>query len=139
MLISSRARWVLLIGDVLALLLFVAGGQAEHDTANPDNPLLGLLATAIYYVPVWLVSAWLLGALPVGAVPARVFFARTLNAWLVAAPLATLVRALALGRVIIPVPFLLVTLGLGGAFVFAWRLVFSVVVLRRRAAASPAA
>jgi hypothetical protein len=139
MLISSRARWILLIGDVLALLLFVAGGQAEHDTANPDNPLLGLLATAIYYVPVWLVSAWLLGALPVGAVSARAFFARTLNAWLVAAPLATLVRALALGRAIIPVPFLLVTLGLGGTFVVAWRLGFAVIGMRRRAPAAPAA
>jgi hypothetical protein len=139
MLISSRARWVLLIGDVLVLLLFVAGGQAEHDTANPDNPLLGLLATAIYYVPVWLVSAWLLGALPLGTMSGRAFFARTLNAWLVAAPLATLVRALALGRAIIPVPFLLVTLGLGGVFVFAWRLVFALIVQRLRATALPAA
>ena len=134
--LSSRARWALLIGDVLVLLLFVAGGQREHDTANPDNPLLGLLATAVYYVPVWLLTAWLLDAFPVDAVAARVFFARTLNAWLVAAPLATLIRALALGRAVIPVPFLLVTLGLGGALLLGWRLVFSVIALRRHPAGS---
>ncbi len=133
MLLSTRARWALLLGDLLVLLLFVIAGKREHETLDAENPVLGIVVTALYYIPVWLVAAWLLGAYPRDAAGARALLARTLNAWLVAAPLATLVRAYALGRVIIPVPFLLVTLGLGGALLLGWRLVF-LWFARRRAA-----
>ncbi|MBI5877500.1 MAG: DUF3054 family protein [Chloroflexi bacterium] len=129
--LSSRARWALVIGDLIALLLFLAGGQAQHNTVNAENPLLGLLLLGSYYAPVWLVTAWLVNAYATEHAAARVFMARSLNAWLIAAPLATLARALLLGSAVIPVPFLLVTLGVGGAIVLGWRLLYGVVILRR--------
>jgi hypothetical protein len=47
-----------------------------------------------------------------------------LIAWRVAAPLGVLLRALVLGRDSIPVTFLIVVLGVGGAFVLGWRLAY---------------
>jgi len=129
--LSTRARWALVIGDVIAVLAFLLGGQAQHSTVNAENPLLGLLALGAYYVPVWLLAAWLLDAYPAAALPLRVFLARSLNAWLVAAPLATIVRSFGVGTAVIPVPFLLVTLGVGGAMVVGWRLLYGVLALRR--------
>jgi hypothetical protein len=79
----------------------------------------------LYYIPLWLAAAWLLGAYPRGNLSVRGLLARSLTAWLVAAPLATLVRALALGRVMIPAPFLLVTLTLPAALLLLWRLAFA--------------
>lgn len=122
--VSGRARLILLLGDLLVLLFFVAEGMREHETIDAGNPFLDVAVTALYYVPLWLAAAWLLGAYPRGNVSGRGLLARSLNAWLVAAPLATLVRAYALGRVIIPTPFLLVTLTLPAGLLLLWRLVF---------------
>lgn len=130
MALSMRARWALVIGDVVAVLAFLLGGQTQHSTVNAGNPLLGLLVLGAYYVPVWLLVAWLLDAYPPAALPLRDFLGRSLNAWLVAAPLATIVRSFGVGTAVIPVPFLLVTLGVGGAIVIGWRLLYGAVVLR---------
>jgi hypothetical protein len=115
---------VLLVGDALALFLFVYLGQREHETLDPARPLLGvLLQTAVFLLP-WLPAGWWLGAFRVEPLTFPAFFSRSLNAWLVAAPLALLLRAYLLDRAVIPTLFLLVTLGLGGAAVLGWRLLY---------------
>jgi hypothetical protein len=126
----KRSLWPtvsLITGDGLALLLFVYLGQREHETLDPARPLVGvMLQTAVFLLP-WLVAGWWLGAFTAGAgkeLSSPAFLSRTLNAWLVAAPLALLLRAFLLDRAVIPTLFLLVTLGLGGAALFTWRLLF---------------
>ncbi len=144
--------FILVAGDVLALLLFVAIGQRDHDIVNPENPVGGLLFSASVFILPWLVVGWLVGAFAIGGdksgdrdaagpINGRAIIWRALNAWLIAAPLAILLRAALFDRPIIPTLFMFVVMGLGGAFVMAWRLLFLLVVwrLQKRAPATKTA
>jgi Protein of unknown function (DUF3054) len=120
--------WILLAGDVLVLLAFVLAGQAEHELTNADNPLLGIVLTTGEFTIAWIAASVWFDAFEQDHPPSlRAFMGRSLNAWLVAAPLGTLVRALVLGRADIPVAFLIVVFLVGGAMLLGWRLVFMVV------------
>ncbi|MFN2167650.1 MAG: DUF3054 domain-containing protein [Anaerolineae bacterium] len=131
---------VLLAGDLIALLAFVLIGQADHQTLNAANPIAGALPNAVAFIVPWVVAGWLLGAYPAGpALPALgSFMGRSLNTWLVAAPLGVLLRAALLGRSVIPTPFLAVTLAVGGLFILGWRLLFRLVLARQAGTAEPA-
>jgi Protein of unknown function (DUF3054) len=126
--VSTRERsfpWILLAGDVLLLLAFVLGGQAEHELTNANNPLFGILLTTGEFTVAWIAAGVWFDAFQQDHPPAlRAFMGRSLNAWLVGAPLSTLVRALVLGRADIPVAFLIVVFLVGGAMLLGWRLVF---------------
>ena len=150
--LSRFAPLILLAGDLIAVVAFVAAGQREHELVNEASPVLGvLLTTAEFGVP-WVVAGWLLGAFRVGdrvgagLAPAQgdrplrfatgtfgkgrpyvSFLARSLNTWLVAAPIGILIRSYALGRAVIPTVFVVAALGFGGLFVLGWRAVFAVV------------
>ena len=120
---------VLLLGDLFALFLFVVIGQRDHDTADPGSPFgSALLLTAEFALP-WIVAAKILNAFEADPQerPAYGLLARSINAWLIAAPAGAIIRAAVLGRAVIPTAFLAVTLGVGGAFVLGWRLVFTLV------------
>jgi hypothetical protein len=131
---KKRSLWILVVGDVLALMLFVYLGQRDHETVDLVNPLLGiLLLTGEFAIP-WLIAGWWLGVFSDEAIQMkRTFFMRSLNAWLVAAPFGILLRALVLGRAVIPTPFFVVALSIGGAFVLGWRMVFAWVWVRHPA------
>ncbi|HNS02837.1 MAG TPA: DUF3054 domain-containing protein [Anaerolineae bacterium] len=126
---------VLAAGDLLALLAFVLLGQADHQTLNAANPLLGALPNVAPLAVAWLLVAWLLRAYPRGSVAPRLapFLGRTALAWGIAAPIGLTLRMLWLGRGSVPTAFLLVTLGFGWLFLLAWRLVFWLVAIRKRA------
>lgn len=116
---------LILLGDLIALLLFVYIGQRDHGLVDAENPLLGLLWASWAFTLVWVIAAALLRALPdVATLSARVLLVNGLNAWLVAAPLGVLLRAYFLGRAVIPTSFLAATLAFGGLFVLGWRLLF---------------
>jgi Protein of unknown function (DUF3054) len=123
-------RW-LIAGDLLAIFIFVFVGRETHDLAGQPNALLALALTVGEFWLPWLLVGWLGGAFGPPGDRLRGFLARTGVAWLGAAPLGVLLRALVLGRDVIPPAFLAVTLGVGGAFVLAWRLVFWFVIRRR--------
>jgi len=127
---------LLAAGDILALLLFVLVGQVDHETVNAAMPLGGVLYGALPFVSVWLVSAFLLGAYREDALNPRAMFTRTLTACLVALPLGVVLRALLLGRAVIPVAFILAGLGFATLFLLAWRMVFVLIVQRRKRANS---
>lgn len=113
----------LLAGDFITLLLFVFIGQRDHDMSILGS-LPSLITTTLAVAVPWTAAAWLMGALrhPAGQVwPA--WFGRVLAAWLIAAPLGLVLRALLRGQASIPVPFILVMLGLGGLFMLGWRAV----------------
>jgi hypothetical protein len=127
---SRFAPLILLAGDLIALTAFVAVGQRDHNLVNAANPVLGVLATAAEFGAPWAAAGWLLGAFRVGDREGRpdiALLARSLNAWLVAAPIGILIRSYALGRAVIPTVFLVATLGFGGLFVLGWRVAFALV------------
>lgn len=111
----------LLAGDWLIILLFVFIGQRDHDMAVIAS-LPSLTMTTLAVAVPWTVAAWPLGALrpPDAALP---WFGRALAAWLIAAPLGLIIRALLRGQASIAVAFALVMLGLGGLFMLGWRVV----------------
>lgn len=125
---TSKATLVLILGDWLALALFVLIGQFDHGLVGA-NPLPRLLRTTAELALPWTVLGYLLGAFRYSA-DWRGFFGRFIVAWLAAAPLALLLRAFLHGQATIIVMFMLVTMGLGGGFLLAWRLIYF--LLRRR-------
>lgn len=121
-------RILLLLGDLGAILLFVFLGQRDHDTTDPNNPLLGLLKAAFPLLMTWLVVALVGGAYPkADEMTLRRLLTRGLNAWLIAAPLGLMLRAFLFNRGGIPAVFMLLTLLVAGAFILLWRLLFGLV------------
>ncbi len=115
--------WWLPVGDWLVLLLFVFIGQRDHNMTGAAA-LPSLLTTTLAVALPWTVAAALLGAYRLETSTGwQPWIGRALNAWLVAAPLGLVLRALLRGQGAIPLPFILVMLGLGGLFVLAWRAV----------------
>lgn len=132
--LDRQARWrrywrlLLLLGDLLALLVFVYIGERDHGTIDAAHPIWGVLSVSAPFVLVWLLAGWWLGAFRwEDDLTLSRFLARSLHVWLLAAPLAVLLRALLLGRAVIPTSFMLATLGFGGLFVLGWRLVFALI------------
>jgi hypothetical protein len=93
-----------------------------HETLSVPNASTRLAVTVGPLLLTWLLSAAALGAwrfpLPLRL---RVVWGRSLAAWLVAAPLGLLLRALLSGSATLVVVFVLVTLSLGGTLLLAWR------------------
>lgn len=122
----------LLAGDWLALALFVFLGQIDHDLLGTYG-LSRLLTTTIQLALPWTIIAPIMGAYRLGPdARRRSFLGRSLNAWLVAAPIALLLRAWLQGRTTIVVDFFLVTLGLGGGFLLGWRVILLLWVSREQ-------
>lgn len=125
---AIRNSLILLVGDWLALGLFVVLGQMDHELLSV--PRLAR-QTALLAVP-WTVVVLALGAWRIRAGESLIaFLGRSLLAWLVAAPLALLARALLQGQATIIVAFMMVTMGLGGIFLLLWRAAYF--LLSRRA------
>ncbi len=123
----ARWAWWLLLGDWLVLLLLVFLGQRDHGMSGAGVFSSLLLTTFSLALP-WTVAAALLGAnRPTAGMGWQPWLGRALNAWLVAAPLGLVLRALLRGQAAIPVPFIMVMLGVGGLFVLAWRALVKVI------------
>lgn len=128
----KRTLPFLLLGDLLILLVFVLIGQADHQTLNRSNPLVGALPNFLPLAGAWLVMALVLRAYPRAALSLRAFLGRSALAWLLAAPLGLFLRMMLLQRGGIPLPFLLVTLSIGGLLLLGWRALYWVGVLRKQ-------
>lgn len=112
---------LLLVGDWVVLALFVFLGQLDHDVLDIGRLLMQVVVLAIP----WTVASLLLGAQQVGTGAGWApFMGRTVVAWLVAAPLGLIIRALVQGQATIIVAFMLVTMGLGGLFLLGWRALY---------------
>ncbi len=121
---------VLIGGDLLAFILFAIIGRRSHSEAAGLLAWFEVLKTAAPFMAGWfLVAPWL------GAFRARDYQAgaatsvagvakRTALAWLVAAPLALLLRAILLQRGI-PFSFALITFSTNLTFLVAWRSLFA--------------
>lgn len=110
----------LLLGDLLVLLLFVFTGQRDHDMPIVAA-LPSLLTTTLALALPWTVAAGALGALRLPGDDWRPWLGRVLAAWLIAAPLGLILRALLRGQASIILVFMLVVVGLGAVFMLVWR------------------
>lgn len=126
---NPLAALYLMLGDIVTLLLFVYIGQADHELVDAENPVRGLLLASLPFILTWLVAATVLGTYRVSKddLQWRVAFWRLLNAWLVAAPLGVILRAVWLDRAVIPTAFVLAALGFGGVMLLAWRAAYILV------------
>ncbi|MCC7163679.1 MAG: DUF3054 domain-containing protein [Anaerolineae bacterium] len=126
---NPLAALYMMLGDIVTLLLFVYIGQADHELIDAENPVRGLLLASLPFIITWLVTSTVLGAYRVSAEDLRwrVAFWRLLNAWLVAAPLGIVLRAVWLDRAVIPTAFVLAALGFGGLMLLIWRAAYILV------------
>jgi hypothetical protein len=126
---------VLILGDWLALALFVFIGQLDHGMVGAgSNPLPRLLSTTAELALPWTAVALVWGAYRITAeTNGRAFLGRSLTAWLIGAPLALLLRAYLHGQATIIVIFMAITMSLGGAFLLGWRTLFFLIMRRFRA------
>lgn len=121
---ERNLQLILVVGDILALLLFVFIGQADHETVSAENPIGGVIMTGAPFLAVWLVTAFLMGAYRAEVLTPRVMLTRSLTAWLIALPIGIVLRSLLLGRAVIPLGFALAAFAFGGLFVIVWRMLF---------------
>jgi hypothetical protein len=123
---TSRLAW-LIGGDLFVLLLFTWIGRSSH--AFPVTDVLAGLFTAAPFGLSWFLIAPWLGLFQAEVNQAwRKWVPRLGLAWLLAGPLAALLRALLLGRPIpegiIPI-FIVITTVVAGSFMLIWRLGYS--------------
>ena len=122
---SRRNTFILLLGDLAIFVMFALVGRETHASSDP-NLIVNALPTLMPFVLIWL-----LVSVPMGVYRPKVYrfvpltIIRTLAAWIVAGPIALYVRALLLARPSIPVPFIVVTMGLNGVLLLAWHVFFA--------------
>lgn len=122
---------LLLLGDAAVLVLFAITGRRTHEEAVGLAAAGEVLMTAAPFVLAWVVATLALGAVSHERTASMGSMVRwTLVAWVLAAPLAMLFRALLLGRPS-PLSFYLVAGAVPLALLLGWRLAFS--LLERRA------
>lgn len=95
-------RWVVL-GDIIALIVFAAIGRQSH---NEANPIEAVIATAMPFIIGWLLVAWPSGLLVIQPLPRWVF--RTIVFNLAGCGLGLLIRSIWLQRDI-PMSFAVVS------------------------------
>jgi hypothetical protein len=118
---------VLLIGDILVLALFVFLGETDHAISDPQPVLRWVITTVEFAVP-WIIAAWVLGAYAPD-LSTKALLGRSLNAWLIAAPMGVLLRSFVNGSAVIIPIFMVVATCIGGIMLLGWRLIYS--LLRR--------
>jgi len=127
----SRRALVLAAGDLVALALFAILGRNTHNEAVGFEAARAVAGTAAPFLIGWLVASPLLGALRRTATStSALMFRATLTTWVVAFPLAMLLRGLALGRTS-PLSFYIVACSFPLLLLLAWRLSFAFVDARR--------
>jgi hypothetical protein len=120
-----RNTTILLSGDLAIFVMFALVGRETHASSDP-NLIVNALPTLMPFVLIWI-----LVSVPMGVYRPKVYrfvpltIIRTLAAWIVAGPIALYVRALLLARTAIPVPFVIVTMGLNGVLLLAWHIFFA--------------
>lgn len=118
----SSAALQLLIGDIVAILLFATLGRGAH---SMELGLAGILNTAFPFLIMWLLVAWLLGGYRPAAYenPGKAAV-RAIVLVLVAGPLALLLRSFILSRPIV-ITFAIISVSTNLILLTLWRTAFA--------------
>jgi len=117
---NKKPQIILVMGDIVIFMFFAFTGRETHAPGDV-NLIVNALPTLLTFLIVWLTIA------TVGRVyrsdvmfNPRSALLRTLITWIIAAPIAIVIRAILLSRTAIPWQFVAVTLGLVGMLLLLW-------------------
>jgi hypothetical protein len=117
---KNKPQLLLMVGDVVIFMFFAFTGRETHAPGDA-NVIVNALPTLLTFVIVWFVIAALGRVYRSGVISnPRSAGGHTLIAWIIAAPIAILIRAILLSRTAIPWQFVAVTLGLVGTLLLLW-------------------
>ncbi len=117
---NQKPQLILVIGDVIIFMFFAFTGRETHAPGDA-HLIVNALPTLLTFLSVWFVIA-AAGRVFRSSVIAdpRSAVLHTLIAWIIAAPIAIVLRAGLLSRTAIPWQFVAVTMGLVGTLLLVW-------------------
>jgi hypothetical protein len=117
---NHKPQLFLVLGDVVIFMFFAFTGRETHAPGDA-NLIVNALPTLLTFLIVWLAIAAVGRVYRSGVMTnPRAVLLRTLLAWIIAAPIAIVIRAILLQRTAIPWQFVAVTLGLVGSLLLIW-------------------
>jgi hypothetical protein len=117
---NNRPQLLLVLGDVVIFMFFAFTGRETHAPGDA-NLIVNALPTLLTFLSVWFVIAAVGRVYRSGVMTnPKAAVLRTLIAWIVAAPIAIVIRAMLLSRTAIPWQFVAVTMGLVGSLLLLW-------------------
>jgi hypothetical protein len=122
----KKAVILLVIGDLLCFLIFVALGRSSHGEASWFAAIPQIIITALPFAAGWFLVAPFVGAFrhKILAQP-RAMVIRTVLAWLIAWPVGMLLRGIFVDHGIPPLDFALVVLVFNMLLLLIWRWPFA--------------
>ena len=122
----KRAVILLVIGDLLCFLIFVAFGRNSHGEASGFAAIPQIIIIALPFVAGWFLVSPFAGAFrhTIMAQP-RSMVIRTAVAWLIAWPVALLLRGIFVDHGVPPLSFALVVLVFNMLLLLIWRWPFA--------------
>lgn len=127
-------RFILAVGDILVLLVFAVTGRRTHDEAVGLAAALAVTTTAAPFVVGWLVASVVQRVRAITTRDLRGLVLDAARMWVIAFPVAVIVRAMILGR-FSPLSFYLVAFFAALAMLLMWRVVFALFTSQGRATA----
>jgi hypothetical protein len=117
---NRNPQLIPVIGDVVIFMFFAFTGRETHAPGDA-NLIVNALPTLLTFLSVWLVIAAAGRVYRSGVIASpRSAVLHTLIAWIIAAPIAIVLRAGLLSRTAIPWQFVAVTMGLVGTLLLVW-------------------
>ena len=115
-----KPQLILIVGDVVIFVFFAFTGRETHAPGDA-NLIVNALPTLLTFLIVWFAIAALGRVYRSGVIAnLRSAVLHTLIAWIIAAPIAIITRAVLLSRTAIPWQFVAVTVGLVGILLLLW-------------------
>jgi len=117
---NKKPQFFLAMGDLVIFMFFAFTGREAHAPGDA-NLIVNALPTLLTFLIVWFAIATVGRVYRTGMITnPRSALLRTLIAWIIAAPIAIIIRAIILNRTAIPWQFVAVTLGLVGTLLLLW-------------------
>jgi len=122
----KRAILILVIGDLLCFLIFVALGRRSHGEASGFAAIPQIIVTALPFIAGWFLVSPFVGAFrhKIMAQP-KAMVIRTALAWLLAWPVAMVLRGIFVDRGVPPLSFALIVLVFNMLLLLIWRWPFA--------------
>ncbi len=122
----KQAVILLVIGDVICFLIFVALGRSSHREASGFAAIPQIIVTALPFLAGWFLISPFVGAFrhKIMAQP-RSMVIRTVVAWLLAWPVAMLLRGIFVDHGVPPLSFAIIVLVFNMLLLLLWRWPFA--------------